>query len=67
MAGLAASSIEDPRSNQEHGFDYWDFVHCDQCMTMYIPEGESQPTIPFWMTECGHVLCNSHLCEYHDT
>ncbi|KAG8966250.1 hypothetical protein FRC03_012261 [Tulasnella sp. 419] len=42
-------------------FDFWDFVYCSQCMLPYLSEGQSQPTVPFWATECGHVLCNRHL------
>ncbi|PAV24015.1 zinc-RING finger [Pyrrhoderma noxium] len=42
-------------------FNIWEFVTCAICQTTFLPNGASVPTIPFWITECGHVLCNSHL------
>ena len=29
----------------------------------FSADGTSAPSVPFWLTECGHVLCNSHLSD----
>ncbi|KAF9075165.1 hypothetical protein BDP27DRAFT_1212959, partial [Rhodocollybia butyracea] len=40
-------------------FDFWEFVACNRCqLPLSSPSG---PTVPFWLTECGHVICNNHL------
>ncbi|KAH8827067.1 hypothetical protein DL96DRAFT_1680937 [Flagelloscypha sp. PMI_526] len=40
--------------------DFWDYVCCSRC---YLPVSTDKGsfTIPFWLTECGHVVCNNHL------
>ena len=38
-------------------FDFWEFVNCGQCQLPF----SLGATIPFWLTECGHVICNNHL------
>ncbi|KAJ7063409.1 hypothetical protein C8F01DRAFT_1132902 [Mycena amicta] len=46
--------------NADHtDFDYWDFVACARCQLPFASESGS--TVPFWLTECGHVVCNAHL------
>ncbi|KAF7338193.1 RING-type domain-containing protein [Mycena venus] len=40
-------------------FDFWEFVSCSRC---HLPFASgSGATVPFWLTECGHVVCNTHL------
>ncbi|PPQ84321.1 hypothetical protein CVT25_011595 [Psilocybe cyanescens] len=41
-------------------FDFWEFVCCTKCRMPFSLENGSA-TIPFWLTECGHVVCNNHL------
>ncbi|KAJ7510001.1 hypothetical protein B0H11DRAFT_1170252 [Mycena galericulata] len=40
-------------------FDFWEFVSCSRCQLPFA--SESGATVPFWLTECGHVVCNTHL------
>ncbi|TFK76311.1 hypothetical protein BDN72DRAFT_229024 [Pluteus cervinus] len=41
-------------------YDFWSFVACSRCHLPYqLPMGAA--TVPFWLTECGHVVCNNHL------
>ncbi|KAJ7685320.1 hypothetical protein DFH06DRAFT_1158124 [Mycena polygramma] len=40
-------------------FDFWEFVSCARCQLPFA--SDSGATIPFWLTECGHVVCNTHL------
>ncbi|KAL0946646.1 hypothetical protein HGRIS_012840 [Hohenbuehelia grisea] len=42
-------------------FDFWQFVSCAKCQLPYGYESGQGPTAPFWLTECGHVICNHHL------
>ena len=44
---------------------YWELVHCQICFHHFInPENpKAPPPIPFWVTNCGHVLCNNHLSK----
>ncbi|KAH9951237.1 hypothetical protein B0H21DRAFT_271215 [Amylocystis lapponica] len=42
-------------------FDFWEFVSCAKCHLPFVTEQGVSPQIPFWLTECGHVVCNSHL------
>ncbi|KAF7305043.1 RING-type domain-containing protein [Mycena kentingensis (nom. inval.)] len=37
--------------------DFWEFVSCCRCFRSF----EGDPSTPFWLTECGHVVCNAHL------
>ncbi|KAJ7097811.1 hypothetical protein B0H15DRAFT_822811 [Mycena belliarum] len=39
--------------------DFWEFVSCSRCQLPFT--SDSGATVPFWLTECGHVICNSHL------
>ncbi|KAG2158297.1 uncharacterized protein EDB93DRAFT_1120735 [Suillus bovinus] len=45
---------------QETEFDFWDFVNCSVCQLLFT-SSDCGPPVPFWITECGHVLCNNHL------
>ena len=45
----------------EQDFDVWEFVSCAKCQLAFSPDGISGPSVPFWITECGHVICNNHL------
>ncbi|KAI0029382.1 hypothetical protein K488DRAFT_56498 [Vararia minispora EC-137] len=40
--------------------DIWEFVSCSCCHLPFSPDGRAPP-VPFWLTECGHILCNNHL------
>ncbi|KAF8212100.1 hypothetical protein K438DRAFT_1567234 [Mycena galopus ATCC 62051] len=40
-------------------FDFWEFVSCSRCQLPFA--SGSGATVPFWLTECGHVVCNTHL------
>lgn len=46
-------------------FSFWEYVHCAVCQLPFIPDPVNAPTAPpctpFWLTECGHTLCNGHL------
>ncbi|KAJ3993926.1 hypothetical protein F5050DRAFT_613430 [Lentinula boryana] len=48
-------SAESTRSTH---FDFWEFVSCAKCQ---LPFNGNGSTVPFWLTECGHVVCNNHL------
>ncbi|KAJ7449937.1 hypothetical protein FB451DRAFT_1287045 [Mycena latifolia] len=39
--------------------DFWEFVSCSRCQLPFA--SDSGATVPFWLTECGHVVCNTHL------
>ncbi|KAF8877636.1 hypothetical protein BD779DRAFT_1557131 [Infundibulicybe gibba] len=41
------------------GFDFWEFVHCGRCRLPF--SSDSGPTIPFWLAQCGHIVCNTHI------
>lgn len=41
-------------------FDFWEFVTCARCHLPYASDS-GVPGIPFWLTECGHIVCNNHL------
>ncbi|KAG9010086.1 hypothetical protein FRB93_004748 [Tulasnella sp. JGI-2019a] len=70
MSGVIRSFPQsiDQSSSGSHGYhtaqdsdvDIWAFVHCDICMLPFIPSPNEAAT-PFWLTECGHVLCNAHI------
>ena len=55
--------MPNPASSQHPDFDFWDFVHCALCRLPFTPEPGAPPQVPFWITECGHVVCNNHLSE----
>ncbi|KZT26415.1 hypothetical protein NEOLEDRAFT_257489 [Neolentinus lepideus HHB14362 ss-1] len=42
-------------------FNFWEFVHCARCYLPFSADSTGQPQVPFWLTECGHVICNNHL------
>ncbi|QRV86146.1 casein kinase I [Ceratobasidium sp. AG-Ba] len=41
----------------------WQYVHCSMCMVLFLPPNRPNPApeVPFWVTDCGHVICNNHL------
>ncbi|KAF9646385.1 hypothetical protein BDM02DRAFT_3026715 [Thelephora ganbajun] len=50
-------------------YDFWEAVTCAKCHLRFVPDGGGLPLAPFWITECGHILCNNHLnadqsCSY---
>jgi hypothetical protein len=47
---------------EEAEFDFWDFVNCSICHLPFT-SSDRGPPVPFWITECGHVLCNNHLSK----
>lgn len=53
MSHLSASKPE---------YDFWDYVNCARCHLSYASD-VGGPQVPFWLTECGHVLCNNHLSQ----
>ncbi|KAH9946140.1 uncharacterized protein BXZ73DRAFT_37053 [Epithele typhae] len=42
-------------------FDFWEFVHCGICHLEFFKEPGTLSAVPFWVTQCGHVVCNNHL------
>ncbi|KIM48922.1 hypothetical protein M413DRAFT_438097, partial [Hebeloma cylindrosporum] len=47
-------------AGDQSDFDFWEFVSCSKCrMPFALDNGLA--TVPFWLTECGHVICNNHL------
>jgi len=42
-------------------YDFWEAVTCAKCHLRFVPDGGGPPLVPFWITECGHILCNNHL------
>lgn len=47
-------------------YDFWEAVTCAKCHLRFVPDDGGPPLAPFWITECGHVLCNNHLSGYPD-
>ncbi|RDX56809.1 hypothetical protein OH76DRAFT_1336113 [Lentinus brumalis] len=45
--------------------DFWEFVNCGICHLEFVKENGTLSTVPFWLTECGHVVCNSHINPDH--
>ncbi|KAG8738436.1 hypothetical protein FRC12_016759, partial [Ceratobasidium sp. 428] len=41
----------------------WNYVHCSVCMVLFLPPNRPNPVpdMPFWVTDCGHVICNNDL------
>lgn len=60
----ASSSAQVPPPPQQREFDIWEFVNCSKCHLQFSPDGVSGPSVPFWLTECGHIICNTHLSTY---
>ncbi|ESK94532.1 hypothetical protein Moror_7999 [Moniliophthora roreri MCA 2997] len=48
-------------SSDHLDFDFWEFVNCARCQLPFLSGPDAVATVPFWLTECGHVLCNNHL------
>ncbi|KAI0320739.1 hypothetical protein OF83DRAFT_1052597 [Amylostereum chailletii] len=48
-------------STSGNDFDIWKFVSCAKCRLPYETDGSGPPMVPFWLTECGHIICNNHL------
>ena len=44
--------------------DFWEFVGCGVCHNGFVKETGALSSVPFWLTDCGHVVCNNHLSEY---
>ncbi|KAG7092544.1 hypothetical protein E1B28_008894 [Marasmius oreades] len=42
-------------------FDFWQFVSCAKCQLTFLSGPDTVANVPFWLTECGHVICNNHL------
>ncbi|KAH9483675.1 hypothetical protein JR316_0003145 [Psilocybe cubensis] len=57
MSNVAPSNGDVPDQPE---FDFWEFVCCAKCRMPFTLENGAA-TIPFWLTECGHVVCNNHL------
>lgn len=51
----SSSSPNDP--------DIWEFVSCSKCYLPFLSGPSALPQVPFWLTECGHVICNIHLSK----
>ncbi|KAH7889430.1 hypothetical protein F5I97DRAFT_1994475 [Phlebopus sp. FC_14] len=49
------------QGSREPEFQFWDFVSCGLCHLPYAASDREPPLVPFWITECGHVVCNNHL------
>ncbi|KAF9052927.1 hypothetical protein BJ165DRAFT_1444196 [Panaeolus papilionaceus] len=47
-------------SSDPFEFDFWEFVSCAKCRMPFAMDNGTA-TVPFWLTECGHVICNNHL------
>ena len=64
IAHQARMSNSNPSSTlSQRSLDFWEFVCCGKCHLPFVGDGahEGGPPIPFWLTECGHILCNQHL------
>lgn len=44
-------------------FDFWEFVNCGICHLEFVKDTGALSSVPFWLTSCGHVVCNSHISE----
>lgn len=44
--------------------DFWEFVNCGICHLEFVKENGTLSSVPFWLTECGHVVCNSHISAW---
>ncbi len=53
MSHISSSSLTD--------LDIWEFVSCSKCHLPFSSDPSAPPQVPFWLTECGHVICNLHL------
>ncbi|KAI0293092.1 hypothetical protein BC826DRAFT_890636, partial [Russula brevipes] len=48
-------------SSSHADLDIWEFVTCSKCHLPFSSDPSAPPQVPFWLTECGHVICNLHL------
>ncbi|KAI0044835.1 hypothetical protein FA95DRAFT_1522378 [Auriscalpium vulgare] len=48
-------------SSSQVSLDFWEFVTCGRCHLPFSPNSSAPPPVPFWLTECSHVVCNNHL------
>jgi hypothetical protein len=51
-------------ASTESLFEFWEFVNCGRCHRPYEESQGQPPSLPFWLTECGHIVCNNHLSLY---
>lgn len=42
--------------------EFWEFIVCSKCCLPYT--SNATLTVPFWLTECGHIVCNNHLSRF---
>lgn len=61
IAGRPASSPSLTMSKPQPEFDIWEFVSCAKCHLPFSADPAAPPLVPFWLTSCGHVLCNNHI------
>ena len=54
-------SILEQSGQERRDLDFWDYVSCSKCHLLFTPDQGGPPPVPFWITECGHIICNSHL------
>ncbi|KAF8265955.1 hypothetical protein EI94DRAFT_1734329 [Lactarius quietus] len=57
----ATFSMSHMSSNSPNDLDIWEFVSCSKCHLPFSSGPSAVPQVPFWLTECGHVICNIHL------
>src|SRR6266702_4553670 len=60
---LAAFSMSHISSSSPNDLDFWEFVTCSKCHLPFSSGPSAPPQVPFWLTECGHVICNIHLSK----
>src|ERR1700761_1751450 len=48
-------------SSSPNDLGIWEFVTCSKCYLPFSSGPSGLPQVPFWLTECGHVICNAHL------
>ena len=56
---LICSSTMTNISSDQSDFDFWEFVSCAKCQLSFSLD--AGVAVPFWLTQCGHVICNNHL------
>ena len=58
----SSSSVMSHLSALKPEYNFWDYANCTRCHLSYTSD-VSGPQVPFWLTECSHVLCNNHLSQ----
>ncbi|KAF9265461.1 hypothetical protein L218DRAFT_997428 [Marasmius fiardii PR-910] len=48
-------------STPQTEFDFWEFVTCSKCQLSFLSGPDTVGNVPFWLTECGHIMCNNHI------